>query len=211
MKIKRIGTALLAGLMLLNCMPLAAASEGERDIPAITATDAAAPAHEADAVTNPDAVSTENAETLPPAVSKGTENIEFAAPKEEECATPTTPEDAENLPAEEEDAQDSLAPLLEPNTHALAFENMPSRTEMSLNGPWLFSWNGTDYSDAPGAVDYDAADWETVQVPHSWNDIDGTDALSGYRRGEGWYRKTITLTQEQLTGRRVYFDCKAVS
>ena len=37
--------------------------------------------------------------------------------------------------------------------------------------------------------------WEKVTIPHSWNTQDILDDENGYYRGEGWYKKTMTIPQ----------------
>ncbi|WP_396600616.1 glycoside hydrolase family 2 TIM barrel-domain containing protein [Algibacter sp. R77976] len=37
--------------------------------------------------------------------------------------------------------------------------------------------------------------WEQVTIPHSWNTQDILDDEDGYYRGEGWYKKTLTIPQ----------------
>ena len=41
----------------------------------------------------------------------------------------------------------------------------------------------------------DSASWEAVQVPHSWNATDGRTAQ--YRRGKGYYRRTLQCTADE--------------
>ncbi|WP_288955905.1 glycoside hydrolase family 2 TIM barrel-domain containing protein [uncultured Polaribacter sp.] len=38
-------------------------------------------------------------------------------------------------------------------------------------------------------------EWEKVTIPHSWNTQDILDDKDGYYRGEGWYKKTMTIPQ----------------
>lgn len=85
------------------------------------------------------------------------------------------------------------------------------RREISLNGDWKFLWNGTEKSADPGQTDYDDSAWEQVTVPHCWNAEDGADGGNDYRRGEGWYRKTIQLDLKEFEGKQVYFECEALS
>jgi beta-galactosidase len=75
------------------------------------------------------------------------------------------------------------------------------RTQTSLNDGWRF-WNG----DAPGAEApaFDDGDWERVDLPHTWNAEDAFDDEPGYRRGAGWYRRTLRLGPEAGTPRRRY-------
>ncbi len=36
--------------------------------------------------------------------------------------------------------------------------------------------------------------WTTVDLPHTWNALDTTDIVTGYRRDGSWYRKTLEVT-----------------
>ncbi len=35
--------------------------------------------------------------------------------------------------------------------------------------------------------------WTRVDLPHTWNAFDAVDQVPGYRRGAGWYRKTLEI------------------
>jgi beta-galactosidase len=37
--------------------------------------------------------------------------------------------------------------------------------------------------------------WEKITIPHSWNTKDILDDKDGYYRGEGWYKKIVTIPQ----------------
>ncbi|MBZ9613847.1 glycoside hydrolase family 2 protein [Rheinheimera maricola] len=39
--------------------------------------------------------------------------------------------------------------------------------------------------------------WQTVELPHSWNTTDSVDPLPGYRRSASWYRTSLTPTTKQ--------------
>src|SRR5438874_4351299 len=64
------------------------------------------------------------------------------------------------------------------------------RISLDLSPSWKFL-----RSDAAGAqnVAFNDSSWSTVDVPHSWNTLDGQDGGSNYYRGIGWYRKTLTV------------------
>jgi beta-galactosidase len=78
------------------------------------------------------------------------------------------------------------------------------RIRYSINDSWA-------YSDGPqeGAQStaFDDRAWSRVNLPHTWNAADAFDDVPGYRRGEGWYRKRLTIAKE-LTGKRIhlYFE-----
>src|SRR5579862_7856884 len=42
-------------------------------------------------------------------------------------------------------------------------------------------------------VGFNDSSWTTVNLPHSWNTLDGQDGGSNYFRGVGWYRQTLTV------------------
>ena len=41
----------------------------------------------------------------------------------------------------------------------------------------------------------ESSNWEKVTIPHSWNTQDILDDDDGYYRGEGWYKKTMSIPQ----------------
>lgn len=89
-----------------------------------------------------------------------------------------------------------------------------ARIRESFNQAWLFERQSTG-SGALGSFDrdtsaatrieprfkdamrpgYDDSGWQRVDIPHTWNAFDVTDAIPGYWRGIGWYRKHFTWTQ----------------
>ncbi len=62
------------------------------------------------------------------------------------------------------------------------------RTVVSFNAKWAF----TKQADAvPTAID---SKWDFVNLPHSWNAIDGQDGDNDYYRGVGYYAKSFNKT-----------------
>src|SRR5205823_3860559 len=59
------------------------------------------------------------------------------------------------------------------------------RVLVDLSPSWRFL-----RSDAAGAASsgFDDSAWSIVDIPHSWNTLDGQDGGSNYYRGIGWYR-----------------------
>jgi beta-galactosidase len=74
------------------------------------------------------------------------------------------------------------------------------RTRISINSNWRYLPHGESGAEQPSTAD---ADWELVSVPHTWNAADPFDAVEGYRRGFGWYRKHLTL-DTSLRGKRLF-------
>ena len=62
------------------------------------------------------------------------------------------------------------------------------RQIMNLNTGWVFN----KQSEIPAAL---PADWEKVDLPHSWNAVDGQDGGNDYFRGTACYAKTITKAE----------------
>ena len=55
---------------------------------------------------------------------------------------------------------------------------------------------------------YEADDWQSVTLPHTWNADDGT--TPGYRRGTGVYRRTLVLSRSDLR-QRLFLRFEGVS
>lgn len=53
--------------------------------------------------------------------------------------------------------------------------------------------------------DYDDSGWETVNLPHTWNILDGADGGSNYLRTAFWYRKSLKL-DTPFEGKRIYLE-----
>ena len=60
------------------------------------------------------------------------------------------------------------------------------RNIININTKWSFA---KQVAEAPAAID---AAWDLVNLPHSWNAIDGQDGGNDYFRGTCCYAKTIT-------------------
>ena len=56
--------------------------------------------------------------------------------------------------------------------------------------------------------EYDDSDWETINLPHTWNQF--RDEAPGYWRGIGWYRKHFRLPSQD-SGRRVFLEFEGAS
>ena len=72
---------------------------------------------------------------------------------------------------------------------------MSKRT--ALTGIWEFYLGAQPLSEALACTD-----WQTVTVPHTWNNLDGQDGGNDYYRGAGWYRRTLALEKED---NKVYY------
>ena len=74
------------------------------------------------------------------------------------------------------------------------------RYRVTLNDAWRFVFIGAGASTPP---DSDAASWTPVDLPHTWNLVDAFTSDLHYRRGVGWYRRTLAL-DSTLVGRRLF-------
>ena len=52
-------------------------------------------------------------------------------------------------------------------------------------------------------------DWDTVDLPHTWNAVDGHDGNGSYARGKFWYAKNFSAPAQPLPGGRVYVEIPA--
>ena len=59
---------------------------------------------------------------------------------------------------------------------------------ININTGWVFN----KQSDIPAAL---PAEWEKVDLPHSWNAVDGQDGGNDYFRGTACYAKTLTKAE----------------
>ena len=53
--------------------------------------------------------------------------------------------------------------------------------------------------------------WQNVNLPHTWNAVDGNDGNGGYDRGKYWYAKTFETPKQPLKGGRVFVEILAAS
>ena len=59
------------------------------------------------------------------------------------------------------------------------------RSIVNINRKWAFSKQATE---VPAAID---PKWDFVNLPHSWNAIDGQDGENDFYRGTCWYVKSL--------------------
>ena len=77
------------------------------------------------------------------------------------------------------------------------------REIISLNQNWVFN----KQTEIPAAL---PADWEAVNLPHSWNAIDGQDGGNDYFRGTAIYAKTLNKS-ELPAADRYYLEIKGAN
>lgn len=69
----------------------------------------------------------------------------------------------------------------------------------TINSGWKFIRGNIEKAENIGFNDLQ---WETVNIPHTWNDVDTEDEKYGYYRGCGWYRKVVNFS---INKERKYF------
>lgn len=73
------------------------------------------------------------------------------------------------------------------------------RLVRNINSDWRFTPNTSAEPTVIGSLS-DVA-WERVTLPHTWNRLDATDMVPGYRRDAGWYSRRLELPR-RTTGER---------
>ena len=72
------------------------------------------------------------------------------------------------------------------------------RSKLNINQDWQYLEHPTlDINEA-----LEKQDWESVNLPHTWNALDATDLNPGYRRSSSWYKKDLEI--ETIADNAVY-------
>ncbi len=77
------------------------------------------------------------------------------------------------------------------------------RSITNLNKGWAFIQQDVGLPEAM------PADWQSVDLPHTWNAVDGHDGNGSYDRGRYWYAKTFETPKQPLGGGKVYVEILA--
>ncbi len=64
------------------------------------------------------------------------------------------------------------------------------RVRFTINEGWRFYPDDTSNAEQQALND---SNWEMINLPHTWNAHDAFDKKQDYRRGTGWYQKSLTL------------------
>lgn len=76
------------------------------------------------------------------------------------------------------------------------------RIKTNINKDWKYLENDTqDFSKITKEQG-----WKSVNLPHSWNSLDATDVVPGYRRNTSWYKKTISISKNEDRSYELYFE-----
>jgi beta-galactosidase len=74
------------------------------------------------------------------------------------------------------------------------------RVALNLDAGWKFIRKDVDGAQQP---DFDDSGWDSVNLPHTWNNLDGEDGGDNYYRGPAWYRRHLTIGSD-LQGKSIY-------
>ena len=104
--------------------------------------------------------------------------------------------------------QVASATISKEQTKTLCFENpkedLPLRNVVNLNAMWAFTKQCTE---VPAAL---PMDWNWVNLPHTWNALDGQDGGGDYWRGTAYYAKSINK-MDLPTADRYYLELKGAN
>jgi beta-galactosidase len=74
------------------------------------------------------------------------------------------------------------------------------RADLIVDSDWRFIRQDIAGAQAPG---FDDSSWTNLNLPHTWNNIDGEDGVKNYYRGVGWYRRHYTV-DKNFAGRHFF-------
>lgn len=77
------------------------------------------------------------------------------------------------------------------------------RNIINLNECWQF------VKENVGLPESLPTDWTQINLPHTWNAVDGHDGNGSYDRGTYWYAKSFQTPKQPLKGGRVYVEILA--
>jgi beta-galactosidase len=79
------------------------------------------------------------------------------------------------------------------------------RNIININKNWKFKQENVGLP-----IEY-PSDWQTVNLPHTWNAVDGNDGNGNYDRGNYWYAKAFPTPKQPLAGGRVFVEILAAN
>lgn len=79
---------------------------------------------------------------------------------------------------------------------------LSQRQTTLINEEWFYLEDGQTDRDLLPKLE----NWQSIQLPHSWNQWDAVDNLPGYRRAASWYQKKIHIDQPDGFHHLLYFE-----
>ena len=84
---------------------------------------------------------------------------------------------------------------------------LPKRIIQNINENWQYLENNlTDIAELKTHKN-----WQTINLPHTWNQWDAVDVLPGYRRDASWYQKEIFIEDYEDANYILYFEGANIS
>ncbi len=77
---------------------------------------------------------------------------------------------------------------------------LAQRSVVNIDEAWKF---GDSSSADVASENFDDSGWENINLPHTWNGIDGQDGGNNLYRGAKWYRKSL-LAETAWQGKKVF-------
>src|SRR5260370_340786 len=74
------------------------------------------------------------------------------------------------------------------------------RVRYTINDQWRYAPGNIEGAAAAG---FDDSAWQRINLPHTRNATDAFDKTTPYRRGIGWYRKSLVINPD-LRGKRLF-------
>ncbi len=81
------------------------------------------------------------------------------------------------------------------------------RAVIDLNPGWKFIREDAGGAEQPS---FDDSKWDAINLPHTWNNMDGQDGGNNYYRGIGWYRLHLKA-DPAWAGKEIYIKFDAAS
>jgi len=97
--------------------------------------------------------------------------------------------------------------VLSSNNVGAFLQPLQERIVENINADWRYLPDNT----REVAQLKDKTDWQTINLPHSWNQWDALDLEPGYRRDASWYQKEIFLSNYEQADYLLYFEGSNIS
>jgi beta-galactosidase len=79
------------------------------------------------------------------------------------------------------------------------------KIKINLNQDWFFTKDKVDPTLVSSTIN-----WEEINLPHTWNNLDVTDDIKGYYRGVCWYKRVLKINPS-YQGENIYIHFEGVN
>lgn len=87
------------------------------------------------------------------------------------------------------------------------FVSSPTRIVQNINADWQYLANNLRNVNELG----DHTAWQSIDLPHTWNQWDAMDGTPGYRRDASWYQKELFIPEHAEANYLLYFEGANIS